>query len=242
MLLVLLAAAGWMAYRHPELTRAWRARNSIYMAWLASAGLVLLLAPVHDGRYPFFAIAPALILAADASLFLLNLTVGKRAIAWLAAAGCVFCILNMLRVSATHVSGPQQAAWEARSKGYSRILYCGGADGSFIFELRAHDPALLTSVLRCDKLPPEIFQPRAFEDFARRYGVRAIVLEDARPSRWTRFINDPLPSMIFERKWDMQGGEFRGHLSLYRFTDPSPRPEMPASLRIEVFGKDVSRL
>jgi hypothetical protein len=212
------------------------------MAWLASVGLVVLLAPVRDGRYAFFAIAPALILAADASLFLLNLTVGKRAMAWLAAAGFVFCILNMLRVSSAHVSGPQQAAWEARSKGYSRILYCGEADGSFIFELRAHDPALLTSVLRCDKIPPEIFEPRAFEDFARRYGVRAVVLEDARPSRWTRFINDPLPSMIFERKWDMQGGEFRGHLNLYRFTDPSPRPEMPAPLRIEVFGKDVSRL
>lgn len=218
--------------------------RSLYVSWAASAGLVLVLLPAHDERYALFLIPPLLVLGAEIALSLLSAVLPPRAaFAVLALAASVFSVRWLSPNYHNYLEGTRQLAAHVHRIGYSRVLFCGGAGGNFIFEMRAAEQWPRTTVIRCDKLPESTFQPDAFRDFVHRYGIRAVVIQkEDYAANWLRFLDQPLPTMIFDGKWRLTGSAFNGELVLFRMTDPSPQPEKIVPIPINTFGKELHSL
>src|SRR5262249_16775669 len=126
----------------------------------------------------------------------------------------------------------------------SRILYCGGTDGNFIFSYRSHRAPLDTVILSCDKLPTSIFTRPALEDFTRRYGVDYVVFEQAPqlPQRmkraWEALIEAPPANLALVRDIQLASSDYRwnGLLRIYRVTNPSSTPETNLMMRMNIVG------
>jgi hypothetical protein len=244
--LLLLACGFVMSRRLPAWNKYYGGRPSLYFSWLVSAACVVLAAPIHDERYLFFALPPAVVLVLDSLMFVVRGTTGSR-LASIVLAGVAVCfsLINLATNRPSHLSGLSHVANEVHRMGYSRVMYCGAASGSFIFELRAVSGGPAGTVVRCDKLPPASLQPANLEDFARRHGVRAIVLERDKNNSFSpgdSIATYPPSSAILETEWPMSGSEWSGTLLLYRFAGPSPRPEPIPPIQIITFGKTIDRI
>jgi len=218
--------------------------NDLYLAWAFGSFLILLFIGPYSGRYLFFVVPPLVVIAIDALLrFSRKLLPGRLSWAIPAFAVAAFIVLH-LRVPVTFMSGPYEAA-RATLTGASRplrILYCGQTDGSFIFAVRSLDPGNRTVVLRGDKLPRSAYSPEAFEQFAHRYGIDYVVIEQtAAPRRWSTLAQAPSPSMALQRIIPLACSQPRwnGELRVYRFTNPSPNPENTLSLPIPMIGSSL---
>jgi hypothetical protein len=191
-------------------------------------------------RYLFFT-HPALIVLGYGSLFrLASMLPGGRKTA--IAAGCLVTLIPIVQFPhrTQFLHGPEEAAHALATLRPSRILYCGGTDGTFILHYRIAHADLDTTIITGDKLPNAIFEPAAFDQFAHDYGVQYVVIEDAvgwqRP--WRQFIGSPLPTMIPEQQFDLVSSteRWQGKLHIYRFTNPSPNPKSELAMRMFIFG------
>jgi hypothetical protein len=163
----------------------------LYLAWIAAVSLVLLLMPAYSSRYLLFAYPPAMVL-----LFSLIEKIGSsfegNVRQWLAGTALLLVAIPGFMVPRPYLEGPQEAADYIVRKHPDRVLYRGVGDGQFIFCLRASNPQLQTIVLRWDKIPEIKQAPEKLPEFAARYGIQYLVLEERvwrglcllLPSRW----------------------------------------------------------
>jgi hypothetical protein len=214
----------------------------LYWAWVASAFLLLLVIGPYDPRYMFF-VYPALSVIVYAAMFRLsaNLLPAKIALAVPAVVAAV-CLLTGLGVPPNYMTGPAESAAAVFNGAPQRVVYCGSTDGNFIFAMRALDPELKTVVIPGEKIPAQDMSPAGFETFAHKYGVNFVVLErTGRPQACDDLEAAPTRSMALHRKIPLLSSNPRwtGHLSIYRFTNPSPQPEETLKLSIPKIGRDV---
>lgn len=213
--------------------------TALYLAWtLTSLGVLFILRPLAT-RYMFFTY-PALIVAGYGALVRLAGMLPGRKTA-LAAAGVLTLLAFFQFPHRTHyLHGPDETARILAGIHPSRILYCGGTDGNFILNYRLARPGLETTIITGDKLPPGIFTPAKFEEFAHEYGVQYVVLEDAagwqRP--WRQLVQANLPNMVLERQLHLDSStkRWQGSLRIYRFTNPSPNPKSDLAMRMFMIG------
>ena len=207
-----------------------RPGDALYIAWGLAAVVPLLLAENHAGRY-LFVLYPCLVVLACAGLLRLGRWILPRP--WASVALVVLVVAWAVVQLATakpleaHVEGPAEAARQIVAAGSRRVLYCGGkTNGHFIFEVRQLDPNLRTIVIRCDKLPPELFYSQArLERFAHRYGIDHVVLEQStNSSPWDGLETELMPPLFLEGDIAMAVPGTRGRLRVYRFAHPSPNP------------------
>ena len=214
---------------------------ALYASWILPSVAVLLVIRPYATRYLFFTY-PALIALGYAGLIaVVERLSGRRrwAIGAAAAVTVVAVVQFPFRTQILH--GPEEAARVIAAAKPSRVLYCGGTDGNFIFHYRALQPGLETTIIPGDKLPADIFTAAGIEAFAHDYGVKYIVLEDAeglstkRP--WLPLLQTPSPSMVPEQDIHLvSSGRWNGLLRIYRFTNPSPNPKDFLSMRMFMIG------
>jgi 4-amino-4-deoxy-L-arabinose transferase-like glycosyltransferase len=213
---------------------------ALYGSWIASSMLVVLLIRPITTRYLFFTY-PALIIVGYAGLIAIaERFTRQRRWAVVLAAGVTVVALVQFPYRTQYLHGPEEAARILAGTGASRILYCGGTDGNFIFNYRALRDDLKTTILTGDKLPPAIFTSSRMEEFAHDYGIQYIVLEkttDLMEGPWTALFNAPARSMLPERDVRMSSsGRWNGILRIYRFANPSPDPKSEISMRMPMIG------
>ncbi|MEO8368201.1 MAG: glycosyltransferase family 39 protein [Candidatus Solibacter sp.] len=212
----------------------------VYLAWtITSLGVLFLLRP-YATRYLFLT-HPAIIVLGFGSLFRLaqRLPGGKQTARAAALLLTAFAALQFpLRTAFLH--GPEDVARALAPARGVRILYCGGTDGAFVLNYRVAHAGLDSTIISGDKLPNTIFDSPAFEQFAHDYGVNYIVLEDAAGWRrpWRKLIDEPLPTMVLERRTQLVSSTSRwnGSLQVYRFTNPSPQPKSDLAMRMFMIG------
>jgi hypothetical protein len=162
--------------------------------------------------------------------------------AWLVpAAATVICAMPGLTMTRPFLRGPAEAAAAVLEHRPKRVLYCGTTDGNFMFSVRSLDPQMRTVVVSGDKLPERVFTPDTFEQFAHRYGIEYVVIEE--PLRhqppYESLMSHPTRSMQLEREIPMNSypPRWRGHvLKIYRFTNPSPNPDSTLLLNVNKLG------
>lgn len=225
----------------PRWRQRYLAANDLYLSWFLAVLLVLFLIQGYDHRYLFFAY-PAFIVAGYTVLFhLLSRLISPERIGYVQIAVAGLWLVAHLIPPATLLRGPAEAARILVSAGSPRVLYCGEANGSFIFTVRTLDPRLRTIVVRGDKLPESTFTPENLESFAHRYGIHHLVLERSKePAPWDRFRASPLPSMVLERTIPSVASQkyLNSDLMIYRFTNPSPHPENVLKSFSRVLGRE----
>jgi len=234
-------------FRKLRLTDGWQ----VYAAWATAAILILVLAPVHDIRYALFAIPPLVVIGMDLLFTVLSASLRKAtATSVLAGLGVVFCAGSLSADHLQYLMGPRQVAARVHAMGYTRVLFCGSANGSFIFEVRAIEKVPRTTIIRCDKLQGSVFQPTKLEEFAHQYGVRAVIIQQGDSlsqfnglvEQFNWLIERPSASMVFEGKWHLHGSNINGDLVMFRFTNPSPHPDKNLPMHIDAIGKKLNGL
>lgn len=223
---------------------AWERKESLtlYWAWAASAFAVLLGIGVYTPRYLFY-VYPACAVIIFASLFRLGSRLSQSRAWWAPTVVMLGCAAAGLSVRAPFLRGPSEAAQWIMANQPQRILYCGSSDGSFIFEIRALDPRLTTTVIPGDKLSEKELAPEGFDRFAARHGIQYVVLEKTvRRKVYDRLHEAPTASMVLERRIPLASIYPRwdgGHLSVYRIKNlPAASPE-PMRLPVPMIGADV---
>jgi 4-amino-4-deoxy-L-arabinose transferase-like glycosyltransferase len=219
--LVVLAA---IAMVHRRRWREFLAPDSLYWAWLVSVMAALMLGEWNSPRYLFFAY-PALVTLAVVAFhrFLSCALSPQRVAAVLTAATAAMCILALNSIP-PRLTGPAEAARLVAADHPTRVLYAGESDGHFTFELRSATGNTDAVVIRGERLPRVIYSSAAFEDFAARYAVSHVVLEEIERfgiMPWTRLIADPALSMLPLNQVPVSGYR-SGTLHLYRFTAGAP--------------------
>jgi hypothetical protein len=220
-----------------------RKRNALYLAWGVSAfGLLLLIVP-FSGRYLFFTLPAIILIAYETLARLAGRIVGAR-YAWCApAAAALVCSVAGLRTPPVFLRGPAQAADALVDGAPRRVLYCGSTDGNFTFETRARDPRINTIVISGDKLPAAELKPAQFDEFARRYGLNDIVLEQSsRAQACDALAAAPTAAMALVREIPLESSEPRwtgGKLKLYRYAAAAADPERNLKMKIPKLGGDV---
>jgi hypothetical protein len=245
-ILAAIAAVAAFAIFSAKRLRFWKGhyyeRLSLYVAWFLAAGVVALATPVYDPRYILFALPPAIVIAFDIVALAFSAFASRRFVnAALLIVAATVTVRQLATAHPGYVTGMRPVAEQVHHMGYSRVLYCGIAGGSFIFDLRAVSGRNAPTVIRCDKLPAQILEGDVMRGLAGRHGVRAIVLEqEFEPAvPWGSVISHPPPSMVFERRWPVAGSEFHGSILLYRVLDPSTRPEPLPPIEIKTFGRTL---
>ena len=219
-----------------------RKRNALYLAWIVSVfGLLLLIVPI-SARYLFFVLPAVILVTFDTLGRLSGWAMGNR-YAWCgpAAAALVWCVAG-LRTAPVFLHGPAQAADVLVDGAKRRVLYCGSADGNFIFEVRARDAKINTVVISGDKVPASALTPAKFDQFAKRYGLNDIVLEkSSRPQACDALAAAPTAAMALIREIPLESSEprWKGKLSLYRYTIPGVNPENNLKMNIPKLATDV---
>jgi hypothetical protein len=214
---------------------------ALYGSWIVSSLAVLMLIRPIATRYLFFTYPALIVLGYAGLMHIVERFSGSRRWAVVAAAILAAIALVQFPYRTQYLHGPEEAARVLAGTDATRILYCGGTDGNFIFNFRAQQKDLRTTIIMGDKLPPSLFAGAALEEFAHDYGIQYIVLEDAqgvlakRP--WVRLMNTPPPSMIAERDVPLTSSDrWNGLLRIYRFTNPSPTPKDYLSMRMFTIG------
>jgi len=216
-----------------SLIDAWAERRlvgrALYPAWAATGLLMLLWLGAYDIRYLMF-VLPPLVVMAYAALARLARMVSLRW-AWVAPAAVAAAFAARdVTMPTPFLRGPAESAAAVLQHSPKRVLYCGMADGNFIFSVRSLDRSRSTAVLSGDRLPPSVFEVEAFEKFAHRYGVEYVLIEYPAKDDVPYFglAETPTRSMVLEREITMDSypPRWRGRvLRMYRFTNPSPHPE-----------------
>ncbi len=220
-----------------------RSPNDLYIAWAVCAiGLVLVLPP-RDVRYLFFAY-PALILIGYAGLFAAGRRLLRERFAWAppVLAGVAW-FAAVARPATVFLRGPSDAARSVLASSPRRVLYCGRANGPFIFAVRSLARERRVQVIRGDKLDPAVFGRAAFQTFASEYGIEQIVLErnEAFGFAWDELSRAPLHTMVPVSEIPLTSSEalMRGTLRVFRFTTPSRNPSASVTLRM-MNGEDLT--
>ena len=236
-----LAAAGLLIWQIRRTgSSGWNL--GLYGAWIVALGVVLLFVGARSGRYLFFMFPPVLavgytILHRGCAMF------WGEARAWrVPAAFAVAWLVAGLVWHPEFLRGPAQAAEAVMAASPSRVLYGGDADGNFIFEVRARDSRMATTVIPAGKLPDDVFSAAAFEDFCRRYDIGWVVFEEtATTKRWNGLLAAPAPSMKLERILPLESSRprWRGRMRIYRFTSASGHPEGGLELPVGPIGSSV---
>jgi dolichyl-phosphate-mannose-protein mannosyltransferase len=205
------------------LRRRWRSflgPDALYWAWLVSVMAALMLGRWNSTRYLFFAYPPLVTLAVVTAHRLLNSCLSPaRASATLTAAAVGLFVFALTGAPQALV-GPAEAARLVAADGPRRVLYAGESDGHFTFELRSASGNTSAVVIRGERLPGAMYSPAEFEEFATRYGVSHVVLEEIGRFGlvpWTPLIANPSPSMVPIGQLPVRGYR-SGTLHLYRFT------------------------
>jgi hypothetical protein len=123
-----------------------------------------------------------------------------------------------------------------------RVLYAGQADGNFVFAARALDPGLHTIVIPAQKLPAKTFEPAAFEQFCRQYGIDWVVLEDVPGIRaWSGLRNAPPAIMVLQRSIPLESNRarWRGQINIYRLSAPTGHPGGVLNLPVGKIGGSI---
>jgi hypothetical protein len=230
--LFVTAAFVWLLARRRE-------GNSLYLAWALAVFLEVWSLRPFDQRYLLFAY-PALAAIAAVALFRLSGLLLPRRSWVIPAALAAWWAIGGLSQRVGYLRGPAEAAATIAAERAERVVYCGRANGQFIFRLRSLDPAARTIVLRGDKLPPSIFTPAEFEKFAHAYGISHVVIERrAREIAWNELYDSPSPSMELLREFPIESSEwrFRGYLRVFRFKNPSAHPE--STLKLKTLGGGI---
>jgi hypothetical protein len=214
---------------------------ALYAAWaLPALGVLLLIRPIAT-RYFFFTYPALMALGYAGLISLVERLTGRRRWAIGVAAAVTMLALAQFPYRTQFLHGPEEAARLIAEKRPHRVLYCGGTDGNFIFNYRALQPGLGTTIITGDKLSPKMFTPAGLEEFAHDYGVQYIAMEDApmlaakRP--WIPLLKSPPPSLV--PMYDVRmtsAGRWNGTIHIYRFTNPSPRPKDDLSMRMFMIG------
>ncbi|HEY6340882.1 MAG TPA: glycosyltransferase family 39 protein [Bryobacteraceae bacterium] len=198
---------------------------ALYLAWMISAALVLLVLGAVDPRYLFFLI-PAAIVTAYAMLWRGCASLwGERRAWYVPTLFGIAWFLTGLFFQPEYLRGPAEAAALVTESGTARVLYAGEADGNFIFAVRSRDPNMQTTVIPAEKLPASTFGPEALERFCRHFGINWIVLEDVPlvHEKWSSMAASPAPSMRLERSFPLESSRTRwqnGRIQIYRFAAP----------------------
>jgi hypothetical protein len=218
------AALAWAVHKG-----AWRdLRLGLYAVWTAAVILVVLVVGSCSERY-FFFFSPAILTIGYVSLWRGGSLIFGEHRAWRApAAFATAWVIAGLLFHPEFLRGPSEAAAVVVQGAARRVLYCGDADGNFVFAVRSLDPKMQTTVIPGEKLPAEIFTADAFEQFCRRYGINWVVLEKtSQQGKWWDLQNAPTPSMKLERSIPLDSSRTRWHgsVQVYRFTSAGARPD-----------------
>jgi 4-amino-4-deoxy-L-arabinose transferase-like glycosyltransferase len=200
---------------------------TLYLVWALAVFLVLLPLRGFDTRY-LFLLAPALVVAAYTAL-----TSFSDSIRPVLTVALIVLVGWNLATPKWYLLGPSEAAKAIINGQSTRVLYCGTTNGTFIFSARTLDPELKSVIIRCEKLPQDIFVADKFEEFAHRYGINYIVLERTNLTQWGKGMawdqlrSTPTASMTLDREIPMTSSEpdLNGDLRIYRFTNPAREPE-----------------
>lgn len=227
---IVLAGVAFAAVRRRPGTCA------LYAAWAVTGlGLVAVLPP-RDPRYLFF-IYPAMLVLG----YTLLAELGKRLLgerrAWaLPATAAAAWILLFAHIPNVYLRGPSEAARLVAAASPERVLYCGRTNGTFIFSVRSMAGRRNVAVLRGDKLPAGIFDPKAFEAFAHDYGIQHVVLERNKVERraWDKLFDSPPPGLELVREIALDSSEenLSGALRVFRFANPSSNPKSTVKIRM----------
>lgn len=228
-------ADGWAESRLPG--------RHLYAAWATAILAVLLWIGPYDVRYLFFALPPLLLMGYHALARIAGMVLPNHS-RWAApCAVAAYTAVVGLNMPAQYLRGPAQAADVLIKARARRVLYCGPADGNFIFAVRERDPHLETVVLSCDKLPAHLFAPGEFERFAHRFGIEHVVLEhpsEGRPYAMLDRIGER--SLVWQQDIAMASTRTRwksSRLSIYRFAHPSPQPERALGRVVDRLGTEL---
>jgi 4-amino-4-deoxy-L-arabinose transferase-like glycosyltransferase len=211
----------------------------LYLAWLAAVLPVLVISPAFSARYLFFAYPAAVVLGLSIIVQVAaQFTPRWRYVPAMLVTGLV-AAFGLSRTPAS-LSGPADAAAYVFGNGAKRVLYCGLTDGNFIFSLRALDKDLSASVIRGEKIPEDQARPDALPDFARRFGVDYLILEQSgKRQLW----DGPIESshISLERVIPQSSSQTRlnGRLSIYRVYGASHDPSRELDVPISVFGRTL---
>lgn len=230
----------------PKIRKLLKTSNELYLAWACAAFLILLITWHVTDRYLFY-MYPPVIFFGYVILYRICMSFLKRSPFPKYLLIFVTVIYFAFHIASPHsfLYGPSQAAGHVVTGSPTRILYSGQTDGNFIFAARSLDPDLKTVVIRGEKLPASTFTADEFEQFAHRFGINYIVLEQTvrkeyswfgrtTTTTWNQLIRSPAPSMVLERVLPMSSSikPFNGKLYIYRFTNPSPTPENILTTRL----------
>ncbi len=220
-----------------------RTPNDLYVAWIVCGILLMLVLPPADPRYGFF-VYPAMILIAYAALDAAGRKLLPRRAVWALPVGAaVAWFAAVARPATVYLRGPSAAAQTVLASSPRRVLYCGRANGSFIFSMRSLAPGTQPIVIRGDKLPAGVFERRTFDAFASEYGIEQIVLEFSNANRrpWDTLFEKPHPAMELLREIPLETSEpmLSGTLRVFRFTKPSPDPKRTVKLRM-MNGEEIT--
>jgi hypothetical protein len=215
-------------------------RNSLYLGCMMACFAVAAVVPAYDMRYLFFALPAFFVVVADGLFGVLTLVLKNPRVAnsLLLAAALLFAIANFR--PAGYLEGPGEAARILKEAGARRILYCGPANGPFIFGVRRQDPALQIAVVRCDKLPASTFNPATLPGFVAKYGIDYVaVQESSYPAPWTGVPGHLDFDILAKVPLKSSEPQQRGTIWIYR-TNADPRKGSDR-LRINVdsFGKPM---
>ena len=226
--LLLVALAGlsllWAVRKHQ-----WQAlvgADGLYIAWAAAVIAALLLGRWASTRYLFFAGPPLValgVIAAHRSLA--RLAPARWADAAIVVTASAIALAGISRAPLV-LPGPAAAAQLVAADHPTRVLYAGESDGQFAFALRSATADTNAIVIRGERLPDAVYEADIFEDFATRYGVSHVVLEQTRRTAsmpWTRLLEDPAPSLAPLTQVPVSGYRV-GALHVFRFTAPSSTP------------------
>ena len=214
--------------------KTWRTlRLGLYLAWAVAMLPVLLLVGSYNERYLFFAL-PALLVIGYVAMFQGAAAIfGEQRAGLLPLAFTALWLIAGLFFHPQFLHGPGEAAAVVMRKP-GRVVYCGDADGNFVFAVRALDPNLKMTVVSGEKLPDSAFTADTFETFCRRHGIEWVVLENT-PNRakWDVLRGHPAPSMKLQDTipLDSSRSRWHGNVQVYRFTAGS---QSDSGLDIEI--------
>ena len=236
---IVLMAITLLTYRLPGGDQDFR-NDRLYLTWLLAAVMIVLTSPAYSARYLFFAIPPVLVLFFNA-VYRISRSLSAHS-AWIVPA--VICLVwvsyGFAKSHPIYLRGPDEAAKVLFDGGYRRILYCGNANGAFIFGVRSNDSSLATIVIRGDKLPLQTFDSGQLEEFVKLYGIDAVVLEEsAKAQPWDSLENLSFWSLLRVLPVSDSEGEMSGSLFIYGINNPTTVPESSLQIPISVLGRDV---
>lgn len=215
--------------------------TALYGAWAISALALPVLIPAQDLRYTLFAFPPIIVLCAEVLITFCSGLVTRTGMSYVLLVAVLMWIPFNIQ-GAQFLTGLREAAETVMQRGAERILFCGGTNGQFIFEIRRFDPRLRTVVLRGDKLEPEVFNPASFREFALSYGIQYIVLQRSGPAMpWDRLCDGNIPWLVLERQLPLVSSsqDFKGTLLIYRFTERSEHPMNHLTVPNYILGRSI---